>query len=117
MLKTVIGSIKKAGLDRPWPLKYTNKKVKATHVFPFNIMLPDYETDSIWMHLGLCYLDIVRMYDQKLFKRYIDKYSALIEKNRNFLELFNPDGSVFIKRLYVADESMLWAAKYLELIS
>jgi len=115
IFKKAITAIQRAGLDKPWPLKYTRENVKPSILFPLNILLPDYETDTIWMHLGLCFLDVVKKFDKKLFKIYINKYTKLIEKHKNFLEIYNPDGSIFIKTLYASDESMIWAAKYLEL--
>ena len=43
------------------------------------------------------------------------KLTQLIEEQGNFLEIYNPDGSVYLRPLYAADESMLWSAKYLDL--
>jgi hypothetical protein len=115
MFNSVLKQIKKNNLDKPWPLKYTSN-FKPNLMFPLNIILPDYETDTNWMHLGLCYMDVVKKFDKKLFDVYIKKYTQLIVKNKNFLEIFNPDGSHFFKTLYVSDESMLWSAYYLDLI-
>ncbi len=116
MFRSCLGEIKRAGLDMPWPLKYTGEPVPGA-MFPYNILLPDYETDSIWMHLGLCFLDVVKKFDRTQYEHYAKSYREAIEKHKNFLELYNRDGSCFLKRLYASDESMLWAAKYLELNS
>ncbi len=116
MFASCLGQIRKTGLDAPWPLKYTKVQVPGT-MFPYRLLTPDYETNTVWMHLGLCFMDVVKSHDRKMFDKYIGMYREVIEKNGNFLELFNPDGSFFIKRLYASDESMLWAAKYMELIS
>jgi len=52
---------------------------------------------------------------EKIPKEYIEKYSELIEKNGNYLEVFDPDGTPFKSAFYYADEGMLWAANYLAL--
>ena len=41
--------------------------------------------------------------------------TPVIEKYKNFLEVFNPDGSPFRSWFYYADEGMLWCANYLTL--
>jgi len=112
MFAKSLESIQKAGLDKPWPLKYT--RVKMRSVFPMNILLPDYEQDTIWMHLGLCFLDVVKKHDEKLFMEYYHKYTELIEKHGTFLELYDKAGKPYKRRLYITDEGMIWAAKYLE---
>jgi len=117
MFGSCLSEIQKNRLDKPFPLKYTNKQAPSKIIFPLNLILPDYETNTIWMHLGLCFLDVVKRYDKKLFKKYLAAYTDVIEKNANFLELFSPDGKQYIRPLYAADDSMLWAAIYLDLIS
>ena len=67
------------------------------------------------MHLGLMYIKVVNSIDKPLAKKYIDQYTKLIEKYKNFLEVFNPDGSPFRSWFYYADEGMLWCANYLTL--
>jgi len=105
MFKNCVDSIKKAGLDKPIPLKYsTGKKLKMNIVSKF---VSNYEHDAIWMHMGLLYAQLV--------KGYKPKYKKLIEKHSNFLEVFNPDGTPFRSKFYYADESMLWSANYLTL--
>jgi hypothetical protein len=116
MIKSGVKAIQEAGLDTPWPLKYTGKKESSTLFFPMNLIIPDYETDPIWMNLGLCYLDVLKDIDKNKTAFHLNQYKDLIEKQKNFLELYDRDGSVYQHWNYLADESMLWAAKYLELI-
>ncbi len=114
MLDEAVLSIKKAGLDQPMPLKYGNKEVKNEVVFPINLILKSYQSDSLWMNIGLCYLDVLKKFNRKdLLHNYLAVYKKQIEENKTFLELFNSDGSLYKKFHYVADEGMLWAAKYL----
>lgn len=112
MFISCFNAIKSEGLDKPWPLKYT--KLRTPQMFPQNILAPNYEGNTIWMHLGGCFLSVVQKYDQKAFKQYLDAYSSIINKYKNYLELFNPDGSIYKSLFYKSDEGMLWAAQYLE---
>lgn len=114
-LKKVIGIIKESKLDDPFPLKYTEKK-DHDFKYPMKLFAKNYQGDSIWMNIGLCYLDVVASYDKKLLKKYLSKYSEIIENNKNFLELFTPEGLPYKTLFYKADEGMLWSCKYLDLL-
>ncbi|MBW3015077.1 hypothetical protein KY330_01530 [Candidatus Woesearchaeota archaeon] len=113
MFRSCLGAIKRDGLDKPWPLKYTKNRLKY-HIIQ-EIFTPNYEGNTLWMHLGACFLKVVKKYDKKAFKEYITKYTKVIEKNKNYMELFHPNGKRYKTLFYKADEGMLWAAMYLEL--
>ena len=114
MIKSSINAIQKEKLDKPFPLKYTNLNIKENRLKLINFLIPNYEGNPIWLHLGLCYLDVVEKVNKKLLKEYLSKYKNLVEKNKNFLELFNPDGSIFKNLVYHADDSLLWSSILLE---
>ena len=114
MIKKSIAAIQKAKLDQPFPLKYTSF-VPTNFFFPLKLVAPNYEGNSVWMHLGLCYLDVVATVDKKLAKKYVSLYEQNIKEQKNFLELFSSDGSVYKTLLYHADEGMVWAGKWLAL--
>lgn len=116
MIRSSIETLQEEGLDFPFPLRYTKVPLKGEARFPLNILLPDYETNTIWAHLGLCYIEVVRNYDKRLAKDYLSRYKGLIEKHKNFLEIYWPDGSPFKTPLYCADHNMLWASMYLNMI-
>ena len=65
--------------------------------------------------MAMPYIEVVSKIDRNKAKEYIEKYSELIEKNGNYLEVFDPDGTPFKSAFYYADEGMLWAANYLAL--
>lgn len=114
MIQKSIVVIQKAKLDQPFPLKYTSF-VPANFFFPLKLVAPNYEGNSVWMHLGLCYLDVVATVDTKLAKKYLALYKKNMEMHQNFLELFSSDGSVYKTPFYHADEGMVWAGKWLVL--
>ncbi|MBT3405972.1 hypothetical protein HN419_02280 [Candidatus Woesearchaeota archaeon] len=105
--------IKKLKLDMPFPLKYMQKGAEVKHLKLPELFSGDYERDSVWMHLGLCYLDVCKKYKHPSFKIYKSKYLKTIEKYGNFLEVFNSFGKPFNTPFYFTDDSMLWASKFL----
>ncbi|MBW2995726.1 hypothetical protein KY332_00325 [Candidatus Woesearchaeota archaeon] len=113
MVKKAIKKIQGAKLDVPFPLKYSSVK---EHEFIFvNMFVPNYETNTCWMHMGPLYVQVVKQVDKKKARRYKKKYKEIIEKHHNFLELFDEHGKPFKSKFYYADEGMLWAANYLTL--
>lgn len=114
MLRSCISKMQEAGLDRPFPLKYTKSGV-GHNMFAIEVFAPNYEGNSVWAHLGPLFIQLVKSIDRKKAEHYINQYKELIERHKNFLELYNPDGTPFKSLFYYADEGMLWAANYLAL--
>jgi hypothetical protein len=114
MLKKCVKKIQSEELDKPFPLKYT-KEIPKNFSF-ISWFVPNYEGNAVWMHAGLMYIKIVKEIDSEKAKEYINEYAKLIEKHKNFLEVFNPDGIPFGSLFYYADEGMLWCANYLTLL-
>lgn len=118
MLEQAVDSIQAAGLDEPFPIKYISSKDKKREKTSFHlvsIFSSDYETDSIWMHLGLAYLRVIKFYDPNLLKKYLEQYNNNLLTNRTFLEIYDKDGKPFVRTFYASDEAMLWCANYLAL--
>jgi hypothetical protein len=113
MLKSCIKSIQNAGLDNPFPLKYSPGRFKEHKLNFVSLFVPGYQKEGIKMHMGPMFVQLVKQVDGKKAKKYIDSYTKIIEKYKNFLEVFNPDGTPFKSPFYYADEGMLWAANYL----
>lgn len=112
MLKSAIKAIQNEGLNKPFPLKYTSNltKLKAINA---EVFVPGYERDSIWMHMGPLFIGLVKKIDKNKAAHYVNKYAEIIEKHKNYLEVFNADGKPYKTLFYYSDESMLWAANYL----
>ena len=115
VFKKCMESIIQAKLDVPWPLKYTARHSAISRMSMYERFAGDYERDTIWMHLGMCYLDCVAKYYPSQLKKYMDALTKQIEENHNFLEVFTTDGKPFETHLHKCEEGMLWACKYLEL--
>ena len=114
MLKSSINSIQQQDLDKPFPLKYSLKRNKTQELLIAKL-IPNYEGNSIWSHLGLIYIDILKEIDKEQAYKHLQQYKELIETHKTFLEVYNPSGKPFSTLLYKTDEAMLWAAKYLNL--
>jgi hypothetical protein len=116
MLKSAITAIQDNDLDKPFPIKYTSSSVKEPAHIGAEIFAKDYERDSIWLHMGPLYVKIVKKVDRKKAAEYTELYRRLIEKHKNFLEVFDKDGKPFKSPFYYTDESMLWSSMFLDLV-
>lgn len=116
MLKSCIRTIQQHKLDDPFPLKYTESGSQEHKMISLEFLAPDYERDTIWMHMGSLYIGLVREIDPELANKYISQYAGIIETCRNYPELFKKNKKPYTSLLYHADESMLWAAIYLDII-
>ncbi len=114
-LSKVIASIHKAGLDCPFPLKYSTKNSNHRQV-PFSFVAKDWELDAVWAHMGMVYIDVLHSVDKKQAQEHLDRYKNIIEHYKTFYEVYTPDGARPYRSLfYHADEGMLWAAQFLDL--
>jgi len=115
MLRKAVLTIKRLNLDKPWPLKYTRKEDVPKKMHFADIFAYGYEHDTVWMHLGICYLKVLENHDRNLLRMHLEQYYRLIKKHKNFLEVYFPDGKPFRRFAYVTDESMIWVAGFLDL--
>ena len=102
-------------LTKPFPLKYNSSRAKCSKMHLLERFAGDYERDSIFMHISMCFMDVLKKYDKKLFKEYSKTYGQIIKHHKNFLEIYNREGKPFKNFFYITDESMIWASKYLAL--
>ena len=110
LMKKAFASLHNVGLDMPFPLKYTAKPHKAD-VLAQRIFAPNYEGNTIWSHMGLLYIQLLRKVNPALAAKHIESYKKQVERYRTFLELYTPDGKKpYHSLFYAADEGMLWAA-------
>lgn len=115
MFKSCLKKIQENKLDKPFPLRYTNKRYKEKHSF-IDSLVPNYEGDTCWIHLGLCFMDVVKKYDKKLLKKYVKQYSDNLIKYKNFLEIYDKEGKPYKSMFYYSDESISWCAGFLEFV-
>lgn len=116
MFEKALSSMKKAGLDSPFPQKYRND-TKGRFNFA-NLLVNGYEKDTVWIHLGLCYMQTLQKFDKTAeLKKHLIAYTKNINEHNNFLEVYTSKGKPFKSLLYECEESMIWCAIYLDLIT
>ncbi|MBI4449366.1 hypothetical protein HY641_05060 [Candidatus Woesearchaeota archaeon] len=114
-LARTIGSVQKAGLDRPFPIRYTRPDATIRET-PFAPIVKNWELDCIWGHLGMAYITILSRIEKQRARKHLAQYEKQIEKYGTFFEVYTPDGSApYTSLLYHADEAMLWASAWLAL--
>lgn len=114
MLKSAMEKVHEAGLDEPFPLKYTNSREKVKFIWQ-EIFLKNYEGNAVWTHMGPLYIKLLQQVDKARADEYQNRYKELIEKHKNYLEVFDAQGKPFSTPFYYCDSGMLWAANYLTL--
>jgi len=114
MLESCIKAIEKEELDRPFPLKYTSSRKNIKFIWQEKL-LRDYESNSIWTHMGLLYLRLLKEVNKDKAEEFKKVYKELIEANHNFFEVFTADGKPYKTAFYHSDSGILWAANYLTL--
>ena len=72
--------IQTIGLDKPFPLKYARQEFKSQQKGLLNVFAKNYEGSTNWIHLGLCFMDMVKKYDKPLLKTYLEAYTEQIKK-------------------------------------
>lgn len=116
MRRKMLRSLRVAGLDEPWPLRYTNSqdaKSEQVGMHFSSFFAHGYQTDSIWMNIGLCMLDVLADENPKVARKHHERIGKLIEQHGTFFELYDKKGRPFITPFYAADEGMLWCAQWL----
>jgi hypothetical protein len=113
MLKKAVSSVQKSGLDKPFPLRYAASKQEMIWL---DFFVRGYEQDKVWMHMGPLYVQLLKKVDPQRAAEHMDTYTNVIERYKNFFEVFEPTAMPFKTPFYYADEGMLWAANYLRLL-
>lgn len=116
LLKIMIDSLQKEGLDKPFPVKYVNEKAeKGKTLFIEKIFAPNWQGDAIWPMSGLPYIQTLARVDMDQAKFHLKQYESLIEKYKTFLEVYTAKGEPYKSLFYSSEESMVWCALYLHL--
>jgi hypothetical protein len=107
-------TIYKQELNQPFPVQYAKVREKYKERFE-SFLAPNYEGNTIWIHVGLCYLEVLENYDIAQLKIELQKYTTLVEIHKNMLEVFYKNGKPYKTLLYKADENLLWISIYYRL--
>ncbi|MGV8171468.1 MAG: hypothetical protein ACP5OA_02120 [Candidatus Woesearchaeota archaeon] len=113
MLKSSLRNIQRNNLDKPFPLKYGYDK--NTRFIPLEFFAKNWEKDTIWTMLGMAYIQILSKIDKKKAQDELIIYKKNVEYSKGFIELYENTGKHYTSLFYTSDNSMLWAAIYLNL--
>ncbi len=116
MIETSINTIVSHKLDSPIPAKYTSRPIKSKEDTLLSFFAKNYEGDTCWTNLGVLLMQVTAKVNKVLLRKYMDVYLEMLEEHRNFLELFNPDGTFYKTPFYMYDEGMLWSAVFYQVL-
>jgi hypothetical protein len=105
------------GFTHPVPLRYFERRLPEAELPVPRFFTPNYQGDPSWTQLGPAYLRLVAEVDRGRMERERANMAALIERDRNYLELYTTEARPYRGRalLYYADQGMIWAAMFLDL--
>lgn len=109
MLGSVMRALDHAGLTEPFPLRYAPSNVKE-RMIPIAFLVPHWENDAVWTHIGLLYLHVIKEAAPAAYERHLRSYVRVLERDKTLFELYTPCGRPYASWWYMADEAMLWAA-------
>ena len=118
MQARALATLARLGFTTPLPLRYFRERLPQSELPIPRLFAPNYQGDTSWMQMGSIYLGLLRDVDPEGFLAQRRTMSSFVERDRNFLELYTPAGRPYQGRasLYFADEGMLWAALFLDLL-
>jgi hypothetical protein len=119
MRRRAFATIEARGLAKPIPLAYFERRLPGSELPVPRLFTPNYQGDTCWTQLGPAYLAVLGAVDRSLMVRHRAAMAALIERDGNYLELYEKSGRPYRGRafFYHADEGMLWAAMFLDLFA
>jgi hypothetical protein len=117
MQRRALGTLDERGYTRPLPLRYFPTRLPEAELPVPRAATPNYQGDPSWMQLGAAYLKVLGEVDRPLMEWHRTNVAALIERDRNYLEVYTTEGKPYQGRafLYSCDEGMIWAAMFLDL--
>lgn len=113
--KTTLQTMRQRKLDKPLPLRYEPHVNKEREMIWVDALTDGWEHDTVWLHLGNLFLQVVARHDKKLAMKYLEQHRKLIEKLHHYPEVLTKEGKPHSSWFFHSDDSMLWAANYLAL--
>jgi hypothetical protein len=117
MRRNAFATLEERGFTSPIPLRYFERRLPESELPIPKLFTPNYQGDPSWTQLGPIYLGLLDAIDRPKMLSHRTRMAELIERDRNYLEIYAPDGKPYIgrARIYHADEGMIWAALFLDL--
>ena len=118
MKRRAFATLEERGHTDPVPLRYFERRLPESELPVPKMFTPNYQGDPSWTQLGAIYLGELGKIDRaKMVEKRARMADFLVERDRNYLELYTRDGKPYVGRghLYHCDEGMIWAAMFLDL--
>ena len=117
MWRRAFGVLEANGFTKPIPLRYFPRRLPEAELPVPRWFTPNYQGDPSWTQLAPVYLHLLKEVDRPQMEQHRANMAALIERDRNYLEIYTPHGRPYRGRafLYHADEGMIWSAMFLDL--
>jgi hypothetical protein len=117
MKRRAFATLEDGGFTKPVPLRYFPVRLPDAELTVPRLFTPNYQGDPSWTQLGPVYLHLLKDIDRPKMEQHRASMSALIDRDRSYLELYCRDGRPYRGRafLYHADEGMIWASMFLDL--
>ncbi|HXJ22741.1 MAG TPA: hypothetical protein VMT03_21160 [Polyangia bacterium] len=119
MKRRAFATLESRGFTRPVPMRYFERRMPEAELPIPRFFTPNYQGDPSWTQLGPAYLHLLAKVDRPQMEEHRAAMTRLIERDGNYLELYNTDGKPYSGRafFYQADQGMIWAAMFLDLYS
>jgi len=117
MQRRAFDTLEARGFTSPIPMRYFERRLPESELPVPRLFTPNYQGDPSWTQLGPAYLHVLKHVDRDRMERHRSTMAAIIERDRNYLEVYTTDGKPYRGRsfFYRADEGMIWAAMFLAL--
>jgi hypothetical protein len=118
MKRSALLSLDRLGFTKPIPLRYFQRRLPESELPVPRLFAPNYQGDTSWMQMAPVYVGLLRDVDSERFLAHRQALSAMVERDGNYLELYDVHGRPYRGRasLYFADQGMLWAALLLDIL-
>jgi hypothetical protein len=115
--RRAVATLEDRGFTKPIPLRYFETRLRESELPVPRAITPNYQGDPSWTQLGPAYLHVLKSVNRPLMEQHRTTMATLIERDRNYLEVYTTDGKPYRGRafLYQADEGMIWASMFLDL--
>lgn len=109
-LEVVLTWMDRHGLNDPLPSRYGEGPVAGRRMHVVHWINP-WQASAVWTCLGIHLLEVLRGYGHPRYHLELDRFRALIERERCFPEVLDGGtGEIFESPVLLAEDSMLWAA-------
>lgn len=115
LFSSAVMEIEKNKLNHPFSLRYESHVNHEREMIWETAMTDGWEHDTVWLHLGNMYLQVLSRHDKKKARVELDKHRVLIEKERNYPEVLSKEGVPQKSFFFAAEDSMLWACNFIAL--